>query len=391
MRRGTNRTLRAATLSLAVALLGASCTGAGTEAATDAEDPTAAATAADAETAPVEGCDGGWVDPEDLTEDRPVARCEPGSPQPRPLPERTSITVTAGTFAGEYVAPLLLADAMGEFEAENLEVRLQQLPSTDAYSPLGRGGDVDVVWAGTEAAFFNAVAQGFDLKQVTGNFFPHPDSRTGLWTSTNGTLSGDDPDLADLAGGSVASGVGTGSVIMYPLSAALGEVGLSLTDLRIETIPFTDMVTALEQGAVDAAWVLDPFWRGLLDVEGSTFITGQPAGEPLGGAIFGPRLLEDEPDVGEAFVRALIRTISTYIPPDYHDDADVVAALAQAQESTPEAITAVPPSTFDWELRAGTSQRVQQAFADLAVLDYDELLPEDQVFDRSFYERVVGR
>ena len=97
-----------------------------------------------------------------------------------------------------------------------------------------------------------------------------------------------------------------------------------------------------------------------------------------------------------AFHRAVIRTINTYLTGDYHQDADVVAAIAEAISQEADVIAATPSLLFDWEIREGTTDRIQDVFigfaeADQVVVEYDTAYPEDQVVDRSIYLEAIGR
>lgn len=118
------------------------------------------------------GCGtGGWTDPSDLAPGRKPARCDKGTPAPQPLAKKRKITVATGTLSAEYVAPLQVAVAKGEFEKEGLDVSLKVLPTPDAL-PLLAKGDVDAQWAAPEAAVMNGINGGFAIKWVAGNFSP---------------------------------------------------------------------------------------------------------------------------------------------------------------------------------------------------------------------------
>lgn len=121
---------------------------------------------------PVAGCGAGsWTDPSDLAPDRKPARCDKGAPAARPLAKKRKIVLATGTLSAEYVAPLQVALAKGEFAKEGLDVQLKVLPTPDAL-PLLAKGDVDAQWAAPEAAVMNGINGGFDIKWVAGNFSP---------------------------------------------------------------------------------------------------------------------------------------------------------------------------------------------------------------------------
>ena len=350
--------------------------------------------AADASAAPGEGCGAESAsDPADLSPDRAPARCAPGFPEPLPLAERQTVTLSTA-FRAEFVAPILLADALGEFDAENIDVEIQELGFSDAL-PLMASGDVDIAVGGTEAAFFNAVNSGIEARWALSNFSP-PDAgdtsipQTGLWVRRDAFSDPENPDLAELADMTMASAVGNGSTIAYPIEAALQDAGLSLSDVEVQQIPSDEMVTALENGAVQAAWLLDPYWIGISDNPDYALVATQPPGEPIGGLYFAPGFLADEHDAALAFTRAYIRTINTYLSGDYQADDEVMATLSEATGTEVDALAATPALEFDWEIRSGTTDREQAVFIALDTVDYDEPIAEDGVVDRSLYLEAVG-
>lgn len=366
---------------LAVALLAAAACS-----KKDVDEADAAGPAAEA-SGPVEGCgDVSWTDPADLDPDRDPARCEPGAPAPDPLDEETEVVVTSGTLSAEFVAPLQVALDRGEFEAENLDVRIEQVPPADAIQLLGQG-EVDAVWSAPEAGFVNAVDSGFDIRWVAGNYSTSSDSRSGLWVRSEG---GAEPDIAELEGGVLASIVGKGSVALYPVDGGLDGAGLSLADMEFETLPAGDIVTAFRNGQVDAVWLLDPLWTQLEDDPDAVHVAGQPAGEPLGGLLYGPNLLRDRPEVGEAFMRAYVRTVNTHFDGDYKADEEFTEYLAGLVDLDPELLAATPSLVMDWEIRAGSTDRFQEVFIENDAVRFDEPLAEDELVDRSLYEAVVG-
>ena len=65
--------------------------------------------------------------------------------------------------------------------------------------------------------------------------------------------------------------------------------------------------------AIDCGILLDPIWLQVKDDPGYFQAATQTPGEPLGMVAYGKSLLEDKPEVGVAFARAIIRTINTYL------------------------------------------------------------------------------
>ncbi|MFJ6568402.1 ABC transporter substrate-binding protein [Streptomyces sp. NPDC091292] len=333
----------------------------------------------------VAGCAKGWTDPADLAPDRAPARCEKGAPAPKPLAEKKKLTIVAGTLSAEYVAPLVVAAEKGEFEKENLDVTLKVLPTPDAL-PLLAKGEIDAQWAAPEAAVMNGVNGGFDIKWVSGNFSPDPASKSGLWVRLK---KGESADHVPMSGRRMGTMIGKGSVIAYPMDTALKKHGGGLDKVQFQQLGSADVLTALQNGGVDSAWLLDPVWRKVDGDPAYAFLGGQPLGEPLGGLLFGPSLLHDDVDAGVALLRAYIRTVNTYFAGDYKKDPSFVADLAKLLKTDEAVLKSTPSLRMDWEIRAGSTDRLQDAYRAAGVSEGDPV-PEKKAVDRALYEEAVG-
>ncbi|MEU2669005.1 ABC transporter substrate-binding protein [Streptomyces sp. NPDC007164] len=335
---------------------------------------------------PVAGCGAGsWTDPADLAPDRKAARCDKGAPAAQPLAKQRKITVATGTLSAEYVAPLQVAVAKGEFAKEGLDVELKVLPTPDAL-PLLAKGDVDAQWAAPEAAVMNGINGGFDIKWVAGNFSPDPASKSGLWVRLK---DGESADHVEMAGRKLGTMIGKGSVIAYPMGTSLKRHGGGLDRISFQQLGSADVLTALRNGGVDSAWLLDPIWRRVDGDRKYAFLGGQPVGEPLGGLLFGPTLLNEDPDAGVAFLRAYIRTVNTYFTGDYKSDPGFVTELAKLMKTDEATLRSTPSMRMDWEIRKGTTDRLQEAYADSGVSE-GASVPEAKAVDRTMYSEAVG-
>ncbi|WP_405648340.1 ABC transporter substrate-binding protein [Streptomyces sp. NBC_00019] len=335
---------------------------------------------------PVEGCGAtSWTDPADLSPSRLPARCQPGAPAPRPLAKTTKLTIATGTLSAEYVAPLQVALDKGEFKREGLDVTLKVLPTPDAL-PLLAKGDLDAIWAAPEAAVMNGLRGGFDIKWVAGNFSPDPGSKSGLWVRLK---DGESASHVSMAGRRLGTMIGKGSVIAYPMEKALEKHGGGLDEIQYQQLGSADVLTALENGGVDSAWLLDPVWRKVDGQPAYAFLGGQPQGEPLGGMLYGPSLLQRDVDAGVALLRAYIRTVNSYFSTDYKNDEAYVTYLAKLLKADKQILRSTPSLRMDWEIRKGTTDRLQAAYTAQGVSEGDPL-PESRTVDRALYEEAVG-
>lgn len=282
------------------------------------------------------------------------------------------------------MAPLQVALDKGEFKKEGLDVTLKVLPTPDSL-PLLAKGDIDALWAAPETAVMNGIRGGFDIKWVAANFSPDPKSKSGLWVRLK---QGENADRVTMAGRKMGTMIGKGSVIAYPMEKALEKHGGGLDRIQYQQLGSADVLTALQNGGVDSAWLLDPVWRKVDGEAGYAFLGGQPLGEPLGGMLYGRTLLDDV-DAGVALLRAYIRTVNTYFAGDYKSDAAFVTYLAKLLKADKSILESTPSLRMDWEIRAGTTDRLQSAYRAQGVAE-GEALPESETVDRSLYKEAVG-
>lgn len=333
----------------------------------------------------VAGCEKGWTDPANLAADRKPARCESGTPKAQPLPEKTKLVVTSATLKGEFVAHVRLAIAKGEFAKENLDIDLKQVPPADSINLLATGQS-DVSLGSPDGAFINAAKAGVDVRWVLGNYSPMPTSKTGLWIRD---VDGRAGTIADLKGKTIGTVIGSGSVSMYPLVDGFKKAGIGFDDVKFQILPATDLVTSLQNGAIPASWLTDPYWTSFDGKPGYTYAIGQPAAEPLGGVVYGRNIIESKRAAGVAFIRALVRTINTYFPGDYKSDAAFTEEVAKTIELPLATVKQTPSLVFDWEIRAGTTDRLQAAYKVSGAVKGDTV-PESKAVDRSYYAEAVG-
>jgi NitT/TauT family transport system substrate-binding protein len=105
--------------------------------------------------------------------------------------------------------------------------------------------------------------------------------------------------------------------------------------------------------------------------------------------LYGPGLLNDDVDAGVALLRAYIRTVNTYFAADYKSDATFVTYLAKLLKTDEAILRSTPSLRMDWEIRSGTTDRLQAAYTSQGVAE-GEPLPESKTVNRTLYEEAVG-
>lgn len=328
----------------------------------------------------------------DLSASRVVARCGPGAPAAQPLVDAATIRV-AVTRRTEAASPVLVADQLGEFTAEGLDVEIVDQPAPEAFAALA-AGDVDVVVGPIDAPFYDAADDGTGARLVLGGSLSTAPNDTdvpqaGLWFRSDLVSRADRWD--DLANMPVALADGMRSAATYPVTTVFDQGGLSLNEVDLVDASGDEAAAALLDQEVAAAWLDQPAtWTRVADADGYELAVTLPASESIDGTVMSRRMLGDERDVGLAYARAVIRTMNTHLTGDYRDDDEVVAALAEATGTSADELSAAPALLFDWELRAGTTDRMQDAMIDLGSVAYERPMPEDQLVDRTLALDAIG-
>lgn len=306
-----------------------------------------------------------------------------GTYAPQPLSERGKVTISVAAKL-EFAAPLLLAQEYGEFEKENLDVEI--IVTGDSIAALNTG-QVDAAYTAPSAGVINAMDAGLEQKWVAGNYTPTAGSKSGLWAAKE--IVGSSGDLAELKGAKVSKPENPGGVITYFVDRLLEDTSVSIDEMNFQFLGAADNLSALENGAVDAAWLLDPIQNEVIDNPDMVFLGGQPEGEVGGGTLFGPPLLDpDNRDVGLALLRAMRRTVETYLQAGYKDDPEIVSILADLGEMPEERVTASEELVFEFSIAEGLATRMQETWIKVDAMQADKPLPEEEVVDRSFIEEI---
>lgn len=343
-----------------------------------------------------DGCgDLAATDPSDLSAGRAVARCGAGAPEPLPLAQPATVRVGV-RGPTEELAPLLLAQHYDEFAEEKLTVELVEYPDPEAlYAALGRG-EVDAVAGRLDSPFYDLVDEGSGARLVLGGPIARKahdiaTPQAGFWVRTDQVTDGD--HWKDLEGDHFAVEDGIADVVASPITAVLRQDDMSLNEARLDAVGGTDAAQMLLDGQATAAWLDDPAWLRVANNARFRLVATLPASESVDGVVVGRRLVDHEGDreVGLAFVRALVRTINTYLADDYQKDDEVVEALADEIGVKPADVQATPPWLFDWELRTAGTERVQTVFIQLGAVLFEDEIAEREIVDRTLYRDVVAQ
>jgi NitT/TauT family transport system substrate-binding protein len=301
---------------------------------------------------------------------------------PRPLAQPTTVKIVVGGFT-EINAAALLARDLGEFAKENITAEISMQKPADGLVLLATGR-VDVLASQPGAAFFNAVAGGVDARMVAPAGFSSPDSKTGFWVS-RAWLAGRPYAPAMLKGQSIGSAVGVGTTVSYWLEVELEKAGLDQRAVTWRTMGVGDIPVALENGAINVGFLFDGIWQKADEQKVQFAFGGTP--DISGAYFYGPNLLRKDRAVGDAVMRAMTRTVRTYLQGHFHQDAKVAPVLAKALGISLDDLRRGGEMMFPPEMPMAryTAAVLQKTYGmTQGVLTYTTPLTDDQTLDRGF-------
>jgi NitT/TauT family transport system substrate-binding protein len=333
----------------------------------------------------------------------------PGTPAPRPLSTKTPLTLSRGLLKGLAFSSVLLAQEMGEFTKENLDVRFVSENGVNSLL-LMQQGRIDGAFLSLNAGVFSAISAGADVRFVLPFGSAGPGDQSGFWArrSVLGPDGRFDPCVLSRGvrpDGTTVVSLSDTTGLASPVTIALARLieqcpGQTLTSVRdrltVSTVVGANLLVALQQGAVDLALLLSPLpdAPGIGDYAALAYSIGQnDPGTDFAGWALGP-VRDKQPAVAEAFVRAVTRTVRTYLQGSYLANPDILTALTKTLDVPADQLSKSRPSVFrpDQRFRTGSGLADLQGYwKDVGgLLSYDNPLDGSRVVDLGPVDRAVA-
>lgn len=271
----------------------------------------------------------------------------------------------------------------GYFREAGLDVTLENIDSASTALPLLASSRLQAVEGAFPVGYFNALAKGLPIVLVLErgstplfhNFLLRTDLKDRIKT------------VADLKGRTVAI-VARGSIIVYETGKVLESAGLSLKDVEVKYIPFTQMSVAFANKAIDAAIMVPPFGDAVVEQGLAVhWLDPDDVIRPTPMAILvhlvNRDFVEKNRELAKSFVVATMRGVRDYCQA-YHggpNRAEVVQTLKRhSAVSDPDLLNKMP-----WQARNPSGR-----FNVTSILDIQEwFFKEGMATDRFPAERLI--
>jgi NitT/TauT family transport system substrate-binding protein len=307
--------------------------------------------------------------------------------------------VTVGIIGSSTDAPIFIAVAKGYFQAEGLDVKLEQFDSGAKMVPMLATGGLDAGAGAASVGLYNAGARGIEIKIVAdkvqyGTTYNH----SSLLVRKDLIAGGKFKSFADLKGLKVAI-TAQGSTDESVLNEALKLGGLHWGDAQPVYLGFSRHLPAFENGAIDAALTAEPMVTRILQAGSAVrFVSNDKIYPRQQSAVllYGAPFITKRADVATKFMRAYVRGARFY------NDAvengtlsgpaapEVISILAKYSTiKDPKLLATITPFSVnpDGALNVESLRRDWQFFKDTGRIDGKVTV--DDIIDLRFVEAAV--
>ncbi|QTG81251.1 ABC transporter substrate-binding protein [Arthrobacter crystallopoietes] len=265
-----------------------------------------------------------------------------------------------GYFPLVHTSTAVNADESGIFADNGLDVELVPTQGGAAAIPALVSGSVDLTYTNYTSALL-AVEQGLPIRLVAGNDVGKADH--GIFVAKDSGIG----TVADLKGKTFAvnnlQNIGT-----VAINSLLEEAGMQTSDVKLVEMPYPDMQAALERGAVDAIWQVEPFQAsataaGLVKI-GDLF-TGPVADMPVGGWITTEKFAQENPEAIAAFQESISASAE-----DLQGNRERLGELVPTfTKVTADVVEAIEMPRFQGELDTQQLQKTADLMFEYKIID----------------------
>ena len=169
-------------------------------------------------------------------------------------------TVRIGLVKSISNAANLWAIEKGYFREVGIKLQIEELDTSANVLALLAQNQLQVIEGGISAGYFNGIEKNLPITIV----MDRVSSPLGHNLMLRPDLKGQITKLSQLKGKVVATN-GAGAVSTYEVGKMLETDGITISDVEVKVLPFTQMALAMRNKATDAAIVIPPFTSQFLD------------------------------------------------------------------------------------------------------------------------------
>ena len=299
--------------------------------------------------------------------------------------------VKIGFVPSESFAPLFVAHERGYFKAQGLTTELVRLPSGAAILTQVSTGDMQVGGGALGAAAFNAAQQKLPVAFVAPMHFAYTEDY--LVVRKAEIDAGRFKTVADLRGKACAVNA-KGVATEWVLDEVLKPGGLRIDNVDVKTLPFPEMLPALDNGAIVCGIITEPFATQAEEKNiGVRPLKAKPGAKPvpITVAFWNSDWAKKNDGAAGAFMNGYLRAVRDLSEPNAWK-APVHTEILSKHTGVDAAVllkTRAPVFSPNLELEEKEMMSQQEFNLRLGYLKYKELKPIKELIDLSYAEAAV--
>jgi NitT/TauT family transport system substrate-binding protein len=299
--------------------------------------------------------------------------------------------VKIGFVPSESFAPLFVAHERGYFKAQGLASELVRLPSGAAILTQVSTGDLQVGGGALGAAGFNAAHQKLPVAFVAPMHFAYTEDY--LVVRKVEIDAGRFKSIADLKGKPCAVNA-KGVATEWVLDEVLKLGGLRIADIDLKTLPFPEMLPALDNGAIHCGIVTEPFATQAEEKGIGVRPLKAKAGAkpvPITVMFWNSDWAKKNEASAKAFMNGYLRAVRDLSEPNAWK-APVHTEIITKHTGVPATVlvkTRAPSFSPNLELEEKAMMSQQEFNLRLGYLKYKEMKPIKELIDLSYAEAAV--
>ena len=294
-----------------------------------------------------------------------------------------------------HIAPFYVTEGRGYFAAEKLAVEPVQFARANEALPALITGEVDVLFGvSVGGTLYNAIgARPGSVKLVAALLTVVPEDLIGTYVRADLAQSGAVKSPADLKGRTITLPQ-RGGAPEYALHVALKTAGLTVKDVKLQTLPSYDEIEqAFRSGSIELGVLGEPFATRAREAKIAVPLAPYGKyvnGEQLTFVAYGKRLLSDK-DLGQRFLRAVEKGIADYEAARQKGSnrAEVIKFIQQGLKGTSAEVIDRAPWYYLQKDGVINKEAVANQAAYFAEQGFiNKLLPVDEVVDTTFVDAL---
>ncbi|RYG88481.1 MAG: ABC transporter substrate-binding protein [Alphaproteobacteria bacterium] len=305
--------------------------------------------------------------------------------------------VRFGSVGGLTDAGVYLADELGYFKEVGITVTLTRMANAPTLITSIATNQLDVAGISITPGMFTAIEQGFQLRLVGDKNSSRPGfAATRLVVSSDLAGANVAETIGNLRGKSIAIPSKAGSAY-YNTAQLLKAQGVELSEVTIAELSYSNMVAALATGAVQAAYMIEPFVSQVIragdgvDASNVGDVTKSDKAQINVPIVYSETFAKNR-NLAQRFMTAYMRGVRVYNDAFAKDiDKDkVIEIMARRAEVDPEVVRTSFPAGLDpnQEINVQDIDDMQAFFVEHGFLK--AIVPLDELVDTSFAEAAVA-